>query len=365
MIKFLDLKAINRPYEADIKKAFDRIIDSGWYLLGKELQAFETDFAKYCQVKHVVGVASGLDAMSLSMQAYDIGRDDEVIVPSNTYIATVLPITASQATPVFVEPDPKTLLIDPAKIEEKITAKTKAIMPVHLYGRCCDMPPVFSLAKKYSLKIIDDAAQAHGAISGKNNTPKDFPGRAIAYSFYPSKNLGALADAGAVATNDSELAEKLIALRNYGSHKRYYNKYIGSNSRLDEIQAAILNIKLKGLDDENTRRRNIAAAYLENIKNKNVTLPTIPQNPDDHVWHLFVITAKNRDGLRKHLEDRGIQSQIHYPIPPHKQQCYPEYNSMSLPIAEQLADEVLSLPISPVMTNSDVKKIAEVINDWN
>lgn len=365
MIKFLDLKAINQPYEAEIKKAFDRIIDSGWYLLGKELQAFETDFAKYCKVKHVVGVASGLDAMALSMQAYDIGRNDEVIVPSNTYIATVLPITASQATPVFVEPDPKTLLIDPAKIEEKITAKTKAIMPVHLYGRCCDMPPIFSLAKKYNLKIIDDAAQAHGAINGKNNTPKDFTGRAIAYSFYPTKNLGALADAGAVATNDSKLAEKLIALRNYGSQKRYYNKYIGSNSRLDEIQAAILNIKLKGLDEENDRRRNIAAAYLKNIKNKSVTLPTMPQNPANHVWHLFVITAKNRDGLRQHLEDRGIQSQIHYPIPPHKQQCYPQYNSLSLPIAEQLADEVLSLPISPVMTESDTKKIAEAINDWS
>jgi len=365
MIKFLDLKKINKTYEADIKKAFGRILDSGWYLLGKELETFEADFARYCHVKHVVGVASGLDALSLSLQAYDIGRGHEVIVPSNTYIATILAVIACQATPVFVEPDPNTLLIDPEKIENKITKKTKAIMPVHLYGRCCDMQPIFSLAKKYDLRIVDDAAQAHGAINEKNNTPENFSGRAIAYSFYPSKNLGALADAGAVATNDTQLAEKIVALRNYGSHKRYYNKYLGSNSRMDELQAAVLSIKLKGLDEENARRRNIATAYLQTVSNKNIILPTPPQNPQDHIWHLFVITAKDRDRLRKHLQDNDIQTQIHYPIPPHRQQCCPEYNRLSLPIADRLADEVLSLPISPVMTLSDVKKIAEVINDWN
>lgn len=365
MIKFLDLKAVNQRYVADIQKAFNRILDSGWYLLGKELDGFETEFAEYCGTKHAVGVASGLDALIFIIQAYGFGQGDEIIVPSNTYIATVLTITLCRAEPVFVEPDEQTYLIDVEKIEEKITGRTKAIIPVHLYGQVCDMKVICDLAKRYGLRIIDDAAQAHGAVCEINNIVENFRGRATGFSFYPSKNLGALGDAGAVTTNDSKLAERVKALRNYGSHKRYYNKYLGSNSRMDEIQAAVLNVKLKGLDKDNARRRKIAEYYLETISNEKVSLPKPPQKPESHVWHLFVITTKKRNRLKQYLQENDIQSQIHYPIPPHKQECYRKYNSLSLPIAERLANEVLSLPISPVMAEEDVQKIAEAINDWN
>lgn len=364
MIKFLDLKAVNRRYELDIREAFSRVLESGWYLLGKEIESFEMEFAEYCGVGYAVGVASGLDALVLIIKAYGFGPGDEIIVPANTYIATILAVTTCGAEPVFVEPDRKTHLIDVKKIKEKITARTKAIMPVHLYGQICDMMSICSLAKKYGLKVIDDAAQGHGAASLKNFEPVDFQGRATGYSFYPSKNLGAMADAGAVVTNDSDLAEKIKALRNYGSHKRYYNKYVGTNSRMDELQAAILNIKLKGLDEDNANRREIANYYLETIKNGNVILPELSGNPQDHVWHQFVVRTKKRDDLRNYLEENGIQSQIHYPVPPHKQKCYPEYNSLSLPIAEQLANEVLSLPMSPVMKDAEAAKVVEVINEF-
>lgn len=364
MIKFLDLKAVNQRYIAEMKVAFDQLLESGWYLLGKELDSFETNFAAYCGTRYAVGVASGLDALILIIRAYGFGDGDEIIVPSNTYIATVLAITACRAEPVFVEPVLETHLIDIERIEEKITEKTKAIMPVHLYGRSCDMNEICNLAKKYDLKVIDDAAQAHGAVHEKSNTAGNFTVRAIGFSFYPSKNLGALADAGAVTTNDGDLVEKIKALRNYGSKERYYNKYLGANSRMDELQAAILNIKLKGLDEDNDRRRKIVGYYLETIKNEKIRLPKPPQDPEKHVWHLFVITTKERDRLRQYLQKNEIQTQIHYPIPPHKQECYRKYNSLSLPIAEQLANEVLSLPISPVMTEEDAQRIAKVINDW-
>jgi dTDP-4-amino-4,6-dideoxygalactose transaminase len=315
-------------------------------------------------MRHAVGVASGLDALILSIQAYGIGRGDEIIVPSNTYVATVLAVTDCGAEPVFVEPDPQTHLIDPARIEEKITGRTRAVMPVHLYGRMCDMKAVREIAGAHGLKIIDDAAQSHGAMRERDASGTNFQGRAIAYSFYPTKNLGALADAGAVVTNDGEIAEKIRALRNYGSQKRYYNKYQGRNSRMDEMQAAVLRIRLKGLDEDNARRRKIALYYLKTIRNEKITLPEPPRDPENHVWHLFVITTKERDRLRQYLLDNEIQTQIHYPIPPHKQECYKEYNGLSLPIAESLADEVLSLPISPVMNEEDVRKVARIVSDW-
>jgi dTDP-4-amino-4,6-dideoxygalactose transaminase len=364
MIKFLDLKAVNQRYAAQFKTAFDRLLDSGWYLLGKELEAFEANFANYCGARHAIGVASGLDALILIIKAYGFGHGDEIIVPANTYIATVLAVTACCAVPVFVEPDPNTHLIDVEKIETKITGRTKAIMPVHLYGQSCDMKAILQIADKYGLKIIDDAAQSHGAVYENGEWVESFAGRASGFSFYPSKNLGALADAGAVVTNDSELAEKIRVLRNYGSVQRYYNRYEGLNSRMDELQAAILNIKLQGLDADNARRREIAEYYLATIHNEKVTLPPPQKNPPSHVWHLFVIRTKERDRLRQYLLEKGVETQIHYPVPPHKQECYKRYNSLSLPIAERLADEVLSLPISPVMSRQDVETIGRAINEW-
>ena len=364
MIPFLNLKAVNQRYAAEIQNAFVRVVDSGWYLLGKELACFETSFTKYCGAEYAVGVASGLDALTLILQAYGLGTGDEILVPSNTYIATVLAITASGAEPVFVEPNQRTHLIEAETAQKKITSRTKAIMPVHLYGQACDMTALCELADRYGLKIIDDAAQAHGSEGVNQSLPNSNCQRATGYSFYPSKNLGALADAGMVTTNDGELAEKIRALRNYGSHQRYVNKYTGMNSRMDELQAAILNIKLEGLDEDNKRRRRVADYYLKNIINSKISLPKPPQEPDNHVWHLFVIVTKQRDALKRYLEEKGIQTQIHYPVPPHKQECYQEYNHLSLPIAEQLADEVLSLPLSPVMSEEDIKLIVRAINEW-
>ena len=364
MMKFLDLKAVNEKYTEAIRIALDRVLDSGWYLLGKELEAFESDYAAYCGAAHAVGVASGLDALTLILRAYGFGPGDEIMVPSNTYVATVLAITACGAEPVFVEPDRRTHLIDPSLIAPKITERTRAIMPVHLYGQLCDMPAIFKLAQQHSLKVVDDAAQSHGAVSPRDETVTGYSGQASAHSFYPSKNLGALADAGMVTTPDGDLAQAIRAFRNYGSEQRYYNKYPGVNSRMDEMQAAILRIKLQGLAADNACRRSIADCYLEGIKNERISLPTRPHHPESHVWHLFVITTDQRDALRQYLEARGIPTQIHYPVPPHKQECYPQYNHLSLPIAERLANEVLSLPISPVMNQDDALEVVRVINDW-
>ncbi len=362
MIKFLDLKSVNSKYESEIQRAFARVLNSGWYLLGQELSAFEAEFAKYCQVNYAIGVASGLDALKLIIKAYGFGVGDEIIVPSNTYIATVLAITDCGATPVFVEPNADTHLIEASNIERAITDKTKAIMPVHLYGRVCDMDSICDLAKENHLKVIDDAAQAHGAIY--KGTRVGNLADATGFSFYPSKNLGAMGDAGAITTNDEMLANKIIALRNYGSQKRYYNKYKGLNSRIDELQAAVLRIKLAGLDEDNAARRRVAHLYNEMISSSKIILPELPKDQGEHVWHLFVVRTDRRDLLKQYLDDNGIASQVHYPIAPHKQQCYSEYNKLSMPIAEKLADEVLSLPISPVMSDQDVKRVAEVINEW-
>ncbi|EAL5739833.1 DegT/DnrJ/EryC1/StrS family aminotransferase [Campylobacter lari] len=359
MINFLDLHKINARFEDEIKDKINEVINSGWYILGKQCVNFETNFAKYCGVKHCIGVANGLDALRIIIKAYEFSKDDEIIVPANTYIASILAITDNLCKPILIEPDINTYNINAKSIEEKITNKTKAIMVVHLYGQVCNMEPIYALAKKYNLKIIEDCAQAHGAnFKGKKVGSL---GDAAGFSFYPGKNLGALGDAGCITTNDDLLASKIRALANYGSHKKYENLYAGLNSRLDELQAGVLDIKLKHLDSDNQKRKEIADFYMKNIKNENIILPKIDI---DHVWHLFVIRTKFRDKLQKYLNENNIQTIIHYPIPPHKQECYKDFNNLSLPITEQIHNEVLSLPISPVITQDEIKQVVEVINDW-
>ena len=372
MIPFLDLKAINAQYKDELMEACERVIDSGWYIQGSEHKAFEEEFAKYCGTKYAVGVASGLDALTLILRAYkELGilKDgDEVIVPANTYIATILAITQNNLTPILVEPKLDTYLIDSDKIEEKITPKTKAIMVVHLYGQTCEMDKINSIAKKYNLKVIEDSAQSHGAYYKDKRSGN--LGDASGFSFYPGKNLGALGDGGAVTTNNKALADTIRVLGNYGSHKKYENIYKGVNSRLDELQAAFLRVKLKYLDSEIKRRKEIANYYHENIRNKEITLPIQNskfkiQNYKNHVWHLFVVRSKRRDDLQKYLLERDIQTLIHYPIPPHKQEAYKEWNTLSYPITEQIHKEVLSLPISGVQSLEDTKKIVKAINDFS
>jgi dTDP-4-amino-4,6-dideoxygalactose transaminase len=365
MIPFLDLKGINAQYRAELIEACTNVIDSGWYVQGNEHKEFEKEFAEYCGAKYAIGVANGLDALILILRAYkELGvmKDgDEVIVPSNTYIASILAISENSLVPVLVEPDINTYLLDPSKIEERITTKTKAIMPVHLYGQSCEMDTINAIAKEHSLKVIEDSAQAHGAYY-KDKRAGNL-GDASGFSFYPGKNLGALGDGGAVTTNDEELANAIRAIGNYGSHKKYENLYKGVNSRLDEMQAAMLRVKLRYLDEEVNKRREIAKYYLENIKNENIVLATL-RVEDNHVWHLFVIRTKNRDALQKYLLDNGIQTLIHYPLAPHKQVAYKEWNNETYPISEQIHDQVLSLPISGVQSLEDTQRIVEIINDY-
>ncbi|MNW40844.1 dTDP-3-amino-3,6-dideoxy-alpha-D-galactopyranose transaminase [compost metagenome] len=362
MIPFLDLKKINLRHEEAIMNGMREVLHSGWYVLGKEVENFESEFADYCGTKYCIGVANGLDALELIIHGYGIGEGDEVIVPSNTYIATILAISTNGATPVLVEPNILTYNIDPSKIEEKITPKTKAILVVHLYGQACDMDPILDLAKKHDLKVIEDCAQSHGAIYKGKRTGN--LGDAAAFSFYPGKNLGALGDAGAITTNDEELKGKLFALRNYGSNKKYHNIYKGYNSRLDEFQAPIIREKLKFLDDDNNYRRKIADFYLQNISNNNIILPVIENEAESHVWHVFVVRIKNRDKFIQYMSTKDIQTLIHYPIPPHKQEAYIEWQDMNLPISEQIHSEIVSIPISPVLDMDDVKYITEAINDY-
>ncbi|PLR77840.1 aminotransferase [Bacillus sp. V3-13] len=361
MIPFLNLKAVNEQYNDDINKAISAVLSSGWYILGQEVESFEQKFAKYCGVKHCVGVANGLDALTLIIRAYEIGSGDEVIVPANTYIASILAISANGATPVLVEPSLETYNIDPALIEEKITSRTKAIMAVHLYGQVAEMDLINKIARKHKLKVIEDAAQAHGAYY--NNKRAGNLGDAAGFSFYPGKNLGALGDGGAITTNDSNLVLKLKALRNYGSHIKYENLFPGVNSRLDEIQAAILKVKLNYLDRDNEKRREISDYYLNNIRNPKVILPKI-SNRLQHVWHIFVVRTEQRDEFKQYLADHNIQTVIHYPIPPHKQEAYKEWNHLEYKLTEQIHREVLSIPISPVMTLEEAKTVVEVINNY-
>lgn len=369
MIPFLDLKNINQQYREQLIEACTRVIDSGWYIGGNELEQFEQNFAKYCGTQYAIGVANGLDALILVLRAWkELGKlqeGDEVIVPSNTYIASILAISANQLKPVLVEPDLNTFNLDPAKIEAALTEKTKAILPVHLYGQLAAMPEIMAIAEKYNLLVLEDSAQSHGA--ALHNKKAGNWGHASGFSFYPGKNLGALGDAGAITTNDAELANMLKALRNYGSHEKYKNLVQGVNSRLDEIQAAILDIKLKFLDQETLHRRKIAALYLENINNSLIQLPETQINALDdkqHVWHLFVIRTEHRKALQKHLTEHGIQTLIHYPIPPHKQQAYVELNNSSFPISEKIHSEVLSLPMSPTLSLTDAQFIIDVCNGF-
>lgn len=361
MVKFLDLHKINERFRAEIDEKIKEVLDSGWYLLGKKDEEFEKNFAKYCGVKHCIGCANGLDALNLIIRACGFGAGDEIIVPANTYIASILAISENGCTPVLVEPNIETYNINPDLIEEKITDKTKAILVVHLYGQAVQMEKIWALAKKYDLKIIEDSAQAHGAYyQGKRVGSL---GDASGFSFYPGKNLGCMGDGGAVTTNDDELAEKIRALRNYGSHIKYKNLFKGVNSRLDEIQAGILDVKLPHLDKDNLRRREIAKYYRENIKNEKLILPKV-YDEKAHVWHVFAIRTKNRDEFQKYLAENNIQTLIHYPTPPHKQEAYKEWNNLSYPITEEIHKTILSLPISPVMTDEEVKKVVEVINKY-
>ncbi|WP_373073753.1 DegT/DnrJ/EryC1/StrS family aminotransferase [Sulfurimonas sp.] len=365
MIHFLDLKKINSQYRDELIEACTKVIDSGWYIQGNECKKFELNFAQYCGSKYAIGVANGLDALILILRAYKemglMSDGDEVIVPSNTYIASILAITQNNLKPVLVEPDIDTYLIDVDKIEEKITSKTKAIMPVHLYGQTCEMDKINNIAKKYDIKVIEDSAQAHGSYFIDKRAGN--LGDASGFSFYPGKNLGALGDGGIVTTNDEKLADTIRALGNYGSHKKYENLYKGVNSRLDEIQAAMLGVKLKYLDDEINNRRKIAKYYLENIKNSSIFLPTV-RKEDNHVWHVFVIRSGDRERLQEYLSKNNIQTLIHYPIPPHKQEAYSEWTTEKYSISEQIHNEVLSLPISGVQSLEDTKKIVDIVNGY-
>jgi dTDP-4-amino-4,6-dideoxygalactose transaminase len=372
MIKFLDLKKINDSFEPHLSQAIQRVLDSGWYLQGKEVAAFEQEYAQYIGVQHCIGCANGLDALRLILKAYiELGimhEGDEVIVPANTYIASILAITDNRLVPVLVEPDIQTYNIDPFRIEEKLTERTRAIMIVHLYGQNSMHPEIARLVNKHNLKLIEDNAQAQGCCYGNKRTGA--LGHAAGNSFYPGKNLGALGDAGAVTTDDPELASVIRALGNYGSNKKYVNEFQGLNSRLDEIQAAILRVKLERLDEDNQKRREVADYYLRHIHHPEITLPIISR-PDtsvtqnqSHVWHLFVVRCLDRDRLQKHLSESGIQTLIHYPIPPHLQQAYRSWNKLSLPITEQIHQQVLSLPIGTSMNANDVKSIVEAVNQF-
>lgn len=364
-IPFLSLKSITEKYSDEIHVAVQRVVDSGWYLQGKENETFENNYAKYIGSKYCIGVANGLDALIWIVKAYkELGifsDGDEIIVPANTYIASILAITENNLKPIFVEPTFEDLEIDDNLIEDKITPRTKAIMIVHLYGRCAYTNKIRELCNKYNLKLIEDNAQAHGCRFGDKRTGS--LGDAAGHSFYPGKNLGALGDAGAVTTDNQELAECVRALANYGSQKKYVFKYCGRNSRLDEIQAAVLDVKLKYLDEDNSNRQRIANYYYDNIKNPKIVLP---KRIDDqnNVYHLFPVFCEERDDFQQYLKDNGIQTLIHYPIPPHKQECYQEWNSISLPATEVIHNQELSLPISPVLTKDEAKYVVEVINKY-
>lgn len=356
-VPFLDVGAAQLELKEELREAFDNVVDSGWYCLGSELTAFEKEFANYCTASHCVGVANGLDALTLILRGYEIGEGDEVIVPSNTYIATWLAATHAGATPVAVEPDERTYNIDVNRIEEAITPFTKAIIAVHLYGQAADMDPINALAKKHGLKVIEDAAQAHGA--GYKGRLVGSLGDAAGFSFYPGKNLGALGDGGAVVTNDLKLADRVSVLRNYGSRTKYYDEEKGFNSRLDELQAAFLRVKLRRLNEWNGRRKKIAEQYLSKFEGLGLTLPFVPDWASP-VWHLFVLRSKNRDFLQESLRDQGVDTMIHYPIPPHLSRAYNDGVASlygQLKATEKLANEIISIPIGPHLRSEDIDEV--------
>lgn len=372
MISFLDLHKINAQYEAGFQQKMTAFLNKGWYILGEEVRLFEHDFAAYCGTKYCIGVGNGLDALTLILKGYiqlgKMQKGDEVFVPANTYIASILAILQADLVPVLVEPKLETYTINPDLIEDKISKKSKAILAVHLYGQLANMNAIDAIAKKYKLLVVEDAAQAHGAAMdfGFPNSELRKAGNlgdAAGFSFYPGKNLGALGDAGAVTTNDAALARVLFSLRNYGSETKYYNDFIGVNSRLDELQAAFLNVKLPRLDLENKQRKQVALRYLAKIKNDKIILPDY-SGGKEHVFHLFVIRTDNRAHLQQYLLENDIQTLIHYPVPPHRQKALSNWKDCSFPITEQIHQEVLSLPMSPVMTDDEVDFVVEILNRY-
>ena len=366
MIHFLNLRKLNQPFEVAFQKKMKQFLDGGWYILGNEVKQFETDFASYCGTKHCIGVGNGLDALVLIFKAYihlgTLEKGDEVIVPANTYVASILAVLQADLVPVLVEPRLETYNINPEEIEAKITSKTKAILPVHLYGQLCEMKAINEIAQKHNLLVIEDAAQAHGSQFSENEKAGNLS-NAAAFSFYPGKNLGALGDAGAITTNDDELAEVLFSMRNYGSKVKYENEIIGVNSRLDELQAAFLNIKLKQLDSENEFRRSMAKRYLSEIKNEKIIMPSWDLS-QKHVFHLFVIRTSNRLELQNFLKENGIETMIHYPIPPHKQKALLDWKNLSFPITEKIHDEVLSIPLNSGLKASEIQHIITILNQY-
>lgn len=366
MIKFLDLQKINHPYTGLFQQKLEDISEKGWYILGDEVKQFERHFADYCGTGYCIGVGNGLDALVLILKAYialgKLHKGDEVIVPANTYIASILAVLQADLVPVLVEPDAQTFNLDPDLIIANLTSKTKAILPVHLYGQLADMQAINRIAKEHNLLIIEDAAQAHGATDALGNKAGSLAD-AAGFSFYPGKNLGALGDAGAITTNDDALARMLYSLRNYGSEQKYYNDHIGYNSRLDELQAAFLGVKLPHLDADNERRKIVANRYLSEIVNPKIQLP-VYNGSSNHVFHLFVVRTENRETLQKYLLDNGIQTLIHYPVAPHKQKALAAWNDSSFPLTEKIHREVLSLPISPVMTSDEVGQTIEILNRY-
>ena len=362
MIPFLDFSAMHTELRPRLDAAYARVVDSNWLILGREVEAFEQEFAAYCGARHCIGVANGLDALFITLKAMGIGQGDEVIVPSNTYIATWLAVSYAGATPVPVEPDPRTYNLDPARIEVAITSATRAIMPVHLYGQPADMDPINVVARRHGLQVIEDAAQAHGARYKGRRTGS--LGDAAGFSFYPGKNLGALGDGGAVVTSDDALADKLRVLRNYGSRVKYHNEVKGFNSRLDELQAAFLREKLAVLDEWNARRNIVATRYMDGLKDTGLILPWVPDWADP-AWHLFVVRSQSRDALQRALSEKGVGSMIHYPIAPHRQAAYAEMNlgEGSLPISESIHRDVLSLPMGPHLHSEDIEKIIYTIQN--
>jgi len=369
-VPFLDLREINAQHRKELNEAASRVIDSGWYIQGSEVKAFESEFANYSGTEHCIGVANGLDALTLTLRAWkEIGKlkeGDEVIVPANTYIASILAITENRLTPMLVEPDEKSYNLCPQRVAKVISERTKAILVVHLYGQLADMPAIMDLANDNGLLVLEDCAQAHGAeLNGKKAGAW---GDAGGFSFYPGKNLGALGDAGAVTTNDAQLASTIRALGNYGSNKKYENLYQGVNSRLDEMQAALLRVKLKHLDTETRRRQQIADMYIHGIRNDKVVLPVTPSTTlfmrQDCVWHLFVIRTIEREKLQTHLNEQGIQTLIHYPIAPHDQKAYQDWSEQGYPITEAIHDQVLSLPMSPIVTDEQVQAVIKAVNGF-
>ncbi|KYG64728.1 aminotransferase [Bdellovibrio bacteriovorus] len=365
MIPFLNLKEINLAHKEELTQAFERVLNSGYFIMGPELEAFEREFAEYCGTKHCIGVANGLDALVLILEAYKhLGRlknGDEVLVPANTYIASILAISLAGLKPVLVEPNIKTFNIDPSEVKKHLNKNVRAIMAVHLYGQLADMTSLQEIAQEHGLLIFEDSAQSHGAIL--NGRRCGNLSDASGFSFYPGKNLGALGDAGAVTTNHDELASVIKTLRNYGSQEKYVNRYKGVNSRLDELQAALLRPKLRHLDTETEARRRIAEKYLKEIKNPRIHLPECPDR-EAHAWHLFVVLADDRAGLQSFLKERGVGTLIHYPIPPHKQEAYKEFAHLNLPITEKIHREVLSIPIYPTMAEKDVSQVIDALNSF-